>query len=186
MPIPPEPMTSITTYLPIFCIRGSELLVKPLLATSAGPRLHLRRYLVRRAKLFCWGAAIVSTRWSADFTRYHGTAGVQSTATYRSASRLPAVTIAEFLAPARFSRDFGIPRDSNLGFSGQPRDNGIAINQLDAIFELFYPRPPLPVRYPFYPTKLGETRAHGNVYNPVTYGFSSPRAARRSRPRGSC
>src|SRR5229473_2268472 len=73
MPIPPEPMTSITAYFPIFCIRGSELF-KPLLATSAGPELNFRAAFDSQGKihLFRRGYGRMRAEIDRNFTRNNG------------------------------------------------------------------------------------------------------------------
>jgi hypothetical protein len=78
MPIPPEPITSITAYFPIFCIRGSELF-KPLLATSAGPELNFRAAFDSQGKmhLFWRGYGRMRTKIGRNFTRNNGNASVQ-------------------------------------------------------------------------------------------------------------
>jgi hypothetical protein len=75
MPIPPEPMTSITAYFPIFCIRGSELF-KPLLATSAGPELNFRAAFDSQGKiqLFRRGYGRMRTEIDRNFTMNNGNA----------------------------------------------------------------------------------------------------------------
>ena len=64
MPIPPEPITSMTAYFPIFCIRGSELF-KPLLGYLRWTRAGYQGWrLIHKAKWAWFGAVIVEFKRS--------------------------------------------------------------------------------------------------------------------------
>ena len=97
MPIPPEPITSMTAYFPIFCIRGSELF-KPLRGY-----LHWTWLDCRAAIDFPTPNALL---WR-GCCRIHTVNGRHSTSNHGNASVLSRSLLFAWGKPSRTPRSFG-------------------------------------------------------------------------------